>query len=128
MGDSCTWGRNVHRYSLVTTFRSPYLNNVINQCKSREDVRALLVSSGKDDYENLLIHSKSMFNKINSLSHINVENKIYSITKTYSGDHMWRIAVVGHSGPASKYGDPYSILSSSLYGHLEYFASFNLMI
>lgn len=39
---------------------------------------------------------------------------------------MFRIGLMGHSGPSSTYGNPYSILPSTLYGAWEYFGSFNL--
>lgn len=129
MGDACKWSFNNNRLSFVSTFRSPYLSDKLNLMRSRDQTYPIFVSSGKDDHSNMKKKCSQIFKEISELEtkSLTTTNKIeYKSSVVYVGDHMFRIGLMGHSGPSSTYGNPYSILPSTLYGAWEYFGSFNL--
>jgi hypothetical protein len=55
-----------------------------------------------------------------------VNEKRFFIHNRIGGDHVARTGLLNHTGATSKFADPYSILPTSLFGKLGYFASFNL--
>lgn len=86
LGDSCTWSKNSHRLSIVTCFKSPMVNDILNQLRSKEHTIPVLDCNGKDSYETIKENCTGLFSKLYSLNKLEVNQKNFSVIPVFVGD------------------------------------------